>query len=195
MIGPRGRIREDAPDGELVRACAAGDERAWELLVHRFERLVFSIPRRAGLDQERAADVFQEVFATLLRHIERLEDPERVSAWLVTTAKRESWRVLRGVGRERGNPSMDAEDAPELESEGLSMFAMVEQIEEAALVRRLVGMLDDRCAYLITALFLAEVPPSYVEIAAKLDTSEGSVGPTRARCLKKLRALLLEAGL
>ncbi|HKP13543.1 MAG TPA: sigma factor, partial [Blastocatellia bacterium] len=81
-------------DEALVLACRRGDETAWETLVERFQRLVYTISRRAGLDEDAAADVFQNVFASLVERLDRIEQPDRIQAWLVTTAKRETWRAI-----------------------------------------------------------------------------------------------------
>src|SRR5690242_11091622 len=81
-------------DEALVLACRRGDEAAWETLVERFQRLIYTIARRAGLDEDAATDVFQNVFASLVERLDRIEQPDRIQAWLVTAAKRESWRAV-----------------------------------------------------------------------------------------------------
>src|SRR5262245_65885826 len=82
-------------DEALVLACRRGDASAWETLVGRYHRLVYAIPRRAGLDREQSADVCQRTFAVLVEKIDRIEQPARIGAWLATTAKRETWRISR----------------------------------------------------------------------------------------------------
>jgi DNA-directed RNA polymerase specialized sigma24 family protein len=79
-------------DEALVQACRSGDATAWAMLVDRYQRLVYSIARRAGLDQEESADVFQLVFATLVEHLGQIEQPALIGAWLVTTTRHEAWR-------------------------------------------------------------------------------------------------------
>src|SRR6267154_2045109 len=81
-------------DKQLLLACRRGDERAWESLVNRYQRLIYTIPRRAGLDHSQAADVFQEVFTTLFEKLNEIDQPERLQAWLVTTARRKTWRTI-----------------------------------------------------------------------------------------------------
>ncbi|MGB9178743.1 MAG: sigma-70 family RNA polymerase sigma factor, partial [Pyrinomonadaceae bacterium] len=81
-------------DKDLLLACKRGDERAWEALVKRYQRLIYAVPRRAGLDEDRAAEVFQEVFTTLFEKLDDIEQPERIHAWLVTTARRKTWRLI-----------------------------------------------------------------------------------------------------
>jgi RNA polymerase sigma factor (sigma-70 family) len=85
-------------DRELLRACGRNDESAWEEIVNRYQRLVYAIPRRAGMDEDLSAEVFQEVFTTLLEKLDDIEQPERLQAWIVTTARRKTWRIM---GRER----------------------------------------------------------------------------------------------
>ncbi|MDB5076880.1 MAG: putative polymerase sigma factor, partial [Chloroflexi bacterium] len=86
----------EVSDGALLLACRQNDQAAWVALIARYQRLIYSIPRRAGLNPEQAADVFQQVFATLVEHLDQIEHPDRIGPWLVTTARRETWRVSRG---------------------------------------------------------------------------------------------------
>src|SRR3712207_6003666 len=81
-------------DEQLLAGCRSGEEGAWEALVRRYQRLIYAVPRRAGLDEEAASEIFQEVFATLLESIDSIEQPSRLHAWLVTTAKRKTWRAV-----------------------------------------------------------------------------------------------------
>src|SRR5215216_1087313 len=85
----------DLTDEALVSACRRGDEAAWETLVKRYQRLIYSIPRRAGLDESSSAEVFQNVFTILVESLGRIKKPDRIQAWLVTTARRETWRFAR----------------------------------------------------------------------------------------------------
>ena len=184
-------------DEELLAGCRRGEESAWEALVARYQRLIYAIPRRAGLDEDAASEIFQDVFAALLESISTIEQPSRLQAWLVTTAKRKTWRA---VGRakslrpfaddpeEAGGEMYDIPDERVLPEEELS------RLEEQHLVRAALGELDERCRKLIQMLFYAAEPPPYSEIAAALGTSEGSIGPTRARCLKKLLGVLKKRG-
>lgn len=183
-------------DAALVRACRQGDPEAWEALVRRYQRLIYAIPRRAGLSDDLAAEVFQRVWVTLIEHLHRIEQPERIGAWLATTARRESWRQLR---RERVTTTLDAGDDDD-ETARLADSAplpdeVIERLERQQAVRRAVAGLDERCRSLLTMLFYRGEPPPYAEIAATLGVPEGSIGPTRARCLQKLRQALDVPGL
>ena len=184
-------------DEQLLAACRRGDEGAWEALVLRYQRLIYAIPRRAGLDEDAAAEIFQDVFTTLLESIENIEQPSRLQAWLVTTAKRKTWRAvgrtkaLRPFASEEGG---ETDEMYDLADEGLLPDEALTRLEEQHLVRAALGELGERCRKLLTMLFYQPEQPSYTEIAAALGTSEGSIGPTRARCLKKLLEGLKKKG-
>src|SRR6185503_3225366 len=81
-------------DKELLLSCRRGDESSWQALVDRYQRLIYAIPRRAGLNEDQAGEVFQEVFVTLFEKMNEINDPDRLHAWLVTTARRKTWRLL-----------------------------------------------------------------------------------------------------
>jgi RNA polymerase sigma factor (sigma-70 family) len=182
-------------DEQLLAACRRGDEGAWEALVLRYQRLIYAIPRRAGLDEDAAAEIFQDVFTSLLESIETIEQPLRLQAWLVTTAKRKTWRA---VGRARGLRSFSSEEGEgemyDLADESMLPDEALARLEEQHLVRAALEELEGRCRTLLQLLFYAPEPPPYSEIAATLGTSEVSIGPTRARCLKKLLDALKKKG-
>lgn len=171
----------------LVNACLRGDETAWSELVERYGRLVYSIPRRMGMVDADADDVFQNVFLLLYRHLGGLRDQSRVSSWLITTAYRECWRLGKHAGRavDRDERLIDGAPPPETE---------VTRLEQEHQVRQALRRLDDRCRDLLTALFLEPEPPSYVDIAARLQMPAGSIGPTRSRCFRKLEGRLRDLG-
>ncbi|HEX3557593.1 MAG TPA: sigma-70 family RNA polymerase sigma factor [Pyrinomonadaceae bacterium] len=184
-------------DEELLRACRRGDEAAWEALVRRYQRLVYAVPRRAGLDEDAAADVFQDVFATLLGSIESIEQPSRLHAWLVTTARRKTWLVIK---RTRSTLPLagdgeEEDEASSIPDKQLLPDEVLGQLEEQHLVRAALSELDERCRRLLEMLFYSAEPPPYSEIANALGTPEGSIGPTRARCLKKMLGALKQTGL
>lgn len=180
-------------DKQLLLSCRRGDETAWEALIHRYQRLIYAIPRRAGLDEEQSADVFQDVFVTLFEKLDEIDRPERLQAWLVTTARRKTWRVITKQKALREAPGhkesaerklMDLPDGAPPADEVLVLLEKQHQVRVA------VAALDERCGKLMKLLFYAPEPPSYSEIASKLGIPEGSIGPTRARCLEKLMRLL-----
>lgn len=182
-------------DEALVLACRRGDEQAWESLVKRYERLIYSIPRRAGLDESAAADVFQTVFAKLVENIDRIEQPDRIQAWLVTLARRESLRLAFSSGSTR-TASGDFEAEAEIDIPDKALLADQELIdlERQHRVRLAVDSLDKRCQQLVRLLFYRADPPAYSEVAALMGVTPGSIGPTRARCLQKLLRILEKEG-
>src|SRR5215210_4737156 len=96
-------------DAELLLACRRGDETAWDELVDRYQRLISTIPRRAGLGEEQTADVFQEVFLTLFEKLDEIREPERLRSWLVTTAKFKTWATVRS-GKDLYSPVATEEE-------------------------------------------------------------------------------------
>jgi RNA polymerase sigma factor (sigma-70 family) len=187
-------------DTTLIERCRQGDGQAWELLVERYQRLVYSIPRRAGLDNEQVADVFQQVFVALFENIHRLENPDRLAAWLATTARRESWRISRqqrttnAVTLPGARDEQDTSPLDMVPDTALLPDEQLEQLEQQHIIRQKVMTLDDRCRTLLTMLFYQADPPSYHDIASTLQMSVGSVGAIRARCLQKLRQSLEKVG-
>jgi RNA polymerase sigma factor (sigma-70 family) len=179
-------------DADLIAACREGDEHAWDALVARYERLVYTVPIRYGLSQAEADDVFQAVWTTLLRHLSSLKNPERVAAWLVTTAKRETWDRRRGAEHKR-TIAVDPETMPEPDPfwvEALTPEEIVMRYEQHQGLRQALQQLQERCRRLLNYLYNDASQPTYAEIAVRLKMSVGSIGPTRARCLEKLRELL-----
>jgi RNA polymerase sigma factor (sigma-70 family) len=184
----------DAPsDAELLALCKAGQAHGWRLLVQRYQRLVYAVARRAGLDEHAAADVFQTVFSRLLQALPKIQQPDRLRAWIVTTAKREVLLQLRRGQRTvsltpatEGDPDA-ADDAPLPEQ-------AIDDLQQMHLLRLAMAQLDARCHGLLTLLFADEEDRlPYEHIAIRLDMPAGSIGPTRARCLGKLRTLLARA--
>lgn len=188
---------EELTDAELAERCRGGQAAAWAALVRRFQRLIYTVPRRAGLADEQAADVFQTCFARLHEHLHRIDDLSRVRAWLVTTAKRETLRLLeegRRMPRAEPVPAGGGEEAvdplEELPDPDPLPEARLEEWQEMSRLREAVDRLDPRTRQFVELLFLQDEPLPYGEIATRLGIAEGSIGPTRARALAKLRKLL-----
>jgi RNA polymerase sigma factor (sigma-70 family) len=183
-------------DRALVRACLKGDRRSWEALVQRYERLIYSIPRRAGMSPDDAADVFQTVCLRLFQNLEGLRDVDRIAGWLRTTASREVWRVQKKSARDQPWSALSdgdegSGDASERLVDPSAMpQQLIERSEEEQQLWETLLTLGERCRQLLTLLYYAEEQPSYAEIAASLKMPEGSIGPTRARCLTQLRKKL-----
>lgn len=178
-VRPAGAARRAGRERELLAGCRDGDPRAWEHLLDDYERLVFSIPLRYGLSREEAADISQVVFTTLLQSLDAIQDEERLGAWLATVARRQSWRALERSKREVFDAHLPEPVAPDPTEE----WGRLEWLYDGLLA------LEPRCRDLLVALYLAG-PVSYDEVSRRLGRPIGSIGPTRARCLERLRAVL-----
>lgn len=177
-------------DAALIARCKAGDGPAWEALANRYQRLVYAIVMRMQFDEHSAADVFQTVFLRLLDHLPRLSDPDRLQAWIVTTAKRESLLQRKRAGRTVSlTPRVD-DEAIDVADDALLPQDLLESLQEQSLVREAMEMIDLRCRELLSLLYTDDDKAAYEEIAQQLGIAIGSIGPTRARCLEKLRKLL-----
>jgi len=177
--------------GQLVRGAAGGDEVAWRGLVERFSGLVWAVARAYRLTHADAADVYQTTWLRLAEHIRRIDHPDRVGAWLATAARRECLQSLRSTARTTPTDDMDRLDASPAvgnptEETVLAAEQEREDADRAAVVWRALGRLSARCRELLRVL-MASPPPSYAEVAAALVLPLGSIGPTRARCLQRLR--------
>ena len=188
---------EHESDAALAARCNRGDSSAWEVLVKRYQRLVYAIVRRIGLDEHAAADVFQTVFTRLLEHLPKLTQQDRLQAWIVTTAKREALlqrsRGLRTVSMTRETEEGDV-DAGEWDvaDDALLPEDAIEALQSQNQVREGLDRLDKRCRDLLTLLYGdADEAVAYDDIAIRLDMPVGSIGPTRSRCLGKLRKLVV----
>jgi RNA polymerase sigma factor (sigma-70 family) len=183
----------ESSDEQLIAGCRDGDSAAWDALVSRYERLVYTIPIRYGLTPAEVDDVFQSTWFRLLKNLPDLRQPDRVGAWLVTTARRECWETRRGLDHKRTVES-DTESLLANESgDDSTPEEIVAQYRRDQAVREAVESLDERCRRLLWHLYYDATIPSYAAIADKLKTPIGSVGPMRARCLKKLREILDES--
>jgi RNA polymerase sigma factor (sigma-70 family) len=172
---------------DLVSRATDGDPLAWDQLVEDLTGLLWSVARSHGLDAADAADVVQTTWLRLAENLHRLRDPERVTAWLATTARRESLRLLRGshrnvpAGVEVGNEAITT-DRPE---------DPLLRAEQDALLWGAFATLPTLCRSLLRVL-MADPAPSYAEVSAALDMPVGSIGPRRARCLQRLRTVFTD---
>ena len=175
-------------DRELIRGCKRGERRAWERVMDRYGRLVFSIPRSYGLAREDAADVSQLTFAILIQSLDSLTEESNLKAWLATVARRHTWRAMEKTRRERPGREDDLADTPWL----LGDEKPSERWELIDWLDRGMSGISEPCQKLLKALYLDEGEPSYAEISQRLDMPVGSIGPSRARCLQRLRLAMGE---
>jgi len=172
---------------ELLERCRQGDAGAWNQVVELYAKLVHSIPRRYGLPTADCDDVVQTTFVALVTALGRGDQIDRVVPWLATVAHRESWRIGRSRSR--------ALDLADFESVAEPNPDVLRGGEDEQAVREALGMLGASCRDLLTALFSVSGEPHYPTIAAQLGMPVGSIGPTRARCLEKLAAILANSGI
>jgi RNA polymerase sigma factor (sigma-70 family) len=183
-------------NAELLQRCRTGDGYAWQLIVRRYGRLVHSVPVRYGLSRNEAEDVGQEVFWALAQQIERIEEPERLGGWLLTTARRISWRLMQQRRQEQPDAMVDIADNETLVGKLLGPMPMPTYAELLAgwdrqeALQAGLARLGGRCRELLKLIFLDAAEPSYDEISALLGMPKGSIGPTRNRCLAQLRDIL-----
>jgi len=173
----------------LLGDAANGDHRAWESLVDRLSPLLWSVARGYRLSQPDAEDVIHTAWMRLLERLDRIEDPARVGSWLATTVRHECLRLLRRQGRIvlTGEAELDsgASDQPTPE-------AALLRAERSTLLAHAFAQLPQRCQQLLRML---AVRASYEEVAGALDMPVGAIGPTRGRCLQRLRQRLAAGGI
>jgi RNA polymerase sigma factor (sigma-70 family) len=181
-------------DHQLIAGCLAGKHESWKTLISRYQRLIYSIPLKNRLSPDDAADVFQAVCLKLFERLSTLRDQERLSSWLFTTTTRECWRISARNRREnQTSASIDAEgdDAiQELPSNEILADEAWEALQRQHAVSQSIEELPERCRDLLKMLFYQPDEPSYADIARRMEMPVSSIGPTRARCLEKLRKLL-----
>lgn len=163
-----------------------GETRAMDELVRLMTPLLWHVVRAYGLDRALAEDVVQTTWLTLVRRHESITEPQAVSGWLTMVARREAWRV--GKLQRRADPTEAESLEPHLPAqESAEQTATVD--DESRRLWRAVAQLNDRCQRLLRIVAFDE-RPDYARIAHDMGMPIGSIGPTRQRCLGKLRALL-----
>jgi RNA polymerase sigma factor (sigma-70 family) len=172
---------EDAPSelSTLVDRCLGGDRQAWTEIIDRYERLIYSVARAHLRASALADDVFQEVCLELYRRLDTLRDPQALPAWLITITRRKAVRALD----ERSDWS-----GPDL-AEAAATDAALASFERRFWLEEAMAGLPERCRLLVELLYFDPDQPTYAEVAQRLGMPADSIGPTRARCLGKLRAL------
>lgn len=188
------KVEQQQPNtvSDLLARADAGDQVAWNSIVDRYTNLLWSVGRAHRLDTADAGDVVQTTWLRLVENLGKIQDPERLPGWLVTTARRECLRILRRSGREIVGGADDAaleiidELAPALDARLLTE-------ERDAALWTCFERLSARCQHLLRVLMAAD-PPAYAEVSEALGMPIGSIGPTRMRCVDRLRQLVHEAG-
>jgi RNA polymerase sigma factor (sigma-70 family) len=176
---------------ELVDAARNADQGAYEELVGRYERYVWSVVRRYRLGDADAHDAVQNTWLRLVENLDRVRDPEHLGGWLATTAARECLRTLRGSERETCASDATLAERPDVRA---APEAQVVEESMAVLLWQQVDALPARGRTLLR-LLLGHEPPAYAEVSRLTGMPLGSIGPTRGRYLDKLRRNLETAGL
>ena len=179
-------------DDALIEACREGDQAAWDALVDKYSRLVYSIPARYQLPPEEAADVFQGVWLDLYRDLHGLQNSGALRSWLLTATSRRCLLHKRKVQRTITSDSAEGGAVPD---PGPDPLAIQQGVERRHLLDLAISRLPDRCARLVRILFFEQPPVPYAEAARRLGLAEGSIGFIRGRCLEKLRKNLQDLGI
>jgi RNA polymerase sigma factor (sigma-70 family) len=178
-------------DRALVRRCLRGDEPAWETLVRRYRRLIYSIPVAYRIPAGEADEIFQRVAVKLFEGLEKLRSAEALPAWLSVTTRRECQAFLRSS--RRFSPIEETSD-PELAEDPPDVTRAIDQVRLEHTLGLALERLDGTCRDLLAAMYIEDPTPSYQEIAVRLGRPVGSLGPTRSRCLGKLRKIYRQLG-
>jgi RNA polymerase sigma factor (sigma-70 family) len=185
-LGPRN-------DRELVAACLSGDEQAWSELIDRYNRLIFSIPLKQGLNRDEAADIFQAVCLDLVAELPRLRDPQALPAWLIQTTLHKVSKWRRRNDRYVPDEGTHTENAPAPEAD--MPDALIREVQQSQALRDAVAALSDRCQRMVQMLFFETPARPYKDVASALGVATGSIGFLRSRCLDRLRSALEGIGL
>ncbi|PSL03713.1 RNA polymerase sigma factor (sigma-70 family) [Haloactinopolyspora alba] len=178
----------DPSTSELVKQAADGVQDAWDRLVEQHSALVWTVVRSHQLRTGDAEDAFQATWLRLLENVDRIDRPDRLAGWLVTTARRECLRVLRRTDRERPDVAVEEHAGADTGTPG-PVDALLTR-EDHVEVRRAFDQLSARCQNVLRLTVAAPEQDAYEDVADALGMPVGSIGPTRKRCLQHLRRLL-----
>ena len=180
-MSDREGMEQTQTHGELLTRARNGDQQAWNDLVDRMSPLVWSVTRSFRLDHATATDVAQTVWLKVIENIDRIADPERLPGWIATTVRREAIKV--SGQQKKVVPSEFEYDLADLNT---SVESTVVDLEEHESVRAAFNTLSEDDQQLLR-LMVVEPPLSYEEIAEITGRPVGSLGPTRARALGRLK--------
>lgn len=185
--------RDSRTDHELVAACLSGDQTAWHDLIDRYNRLIFSVALKLGLDRDEATDIFQSVCLDLVAELPQLRDPQALPAWLIQVTRR---KVIKAKRKSERYVPDDSGRADVLAAPDADMpDSFLRDVQKTQSLRDAVDGLSARCRQMITMLFFEDTPRPYREVAAEIGVATGSIGFLRSRCLDRLRSALERIGL
>lgn len=180
-----------AEDEKLVQDCLNGDEKAWNRLIDKYKRLIYSVPVKYGLSPDDAADVFQNVCVDLFTNLAKLRKIESIRSWLITVATHKCFHHKR---HQRQDVELDAMEQEMAEELAPAPPQVMQEVQEEQAVRDAILRLSPRCADLVKMLFFEQPPLPYTEVAQRLGLATGSIGFIRGRCLNRLQKILAELG-
>jgi RNA polymerase sigma factor (sigma-70 family) len=180
-----------AEDEKLVQDCLNGDEKAWNRLVDKYKRLIYSVPVKYRLSPDDAADVFQNVCVDLFTNLAKLRKIESIRSWLITVATHKCFHHKR---HQRQDVELDAMEQEMAEELAPAAPQVMQEVQEEQAVRDAILRLSPRCADLVKMLFFEQPPLPYTEVAQRLGLATGSIGFIRGRCLNRLQKILAELG-
>ena len=169
-------------------AVIQGEHEAWKELVFRYSSLIYSVAKRAGLSSDDAEDCMQHTWLKLYDHRHKIKEPNKLPGWLITTTTRRAYRMLKHQHKTQVDIDENRPANKSLPDEELIRFERYAQLEAA------LEKLDPRCQKIVHFFFNSPHDQTYQDIARKLGISPNSLGPTKMRCLKKLREILIEMG-
>lgn len=180
-----------AEDERLVQACINGDEKAWNALIDKYKRLIYSVPVKYNMEPHDAADIFQNVCVELFTSLPKLRKIKSLPSWLITVATHKCFHMNK---RTRHEVELDG-----MEEDATNAFATMpaetlQEIQQEQMVRDAIQKLSPRCAEMVRMLFLQDPPVPYNELARSLGLATGSIGFIRGRCLARLQKILTEMG-
>jgi RNA polymerase sigma factor (sigma-70 family) len=179
-----------AEDEKLVQACLAGDERAWNTLIDKYKRLIYSVPVKYGFSPDDAGDIFQNVCIDLFTNLAKVRKIESLRSWLITVATHKCFHSRKQHKQDVELDAMEQEVAEEI----AAAPQVMQEVQEEQAVRDAIERLTPRCARLVKMLFYEHPPVPYNEVAQKLGLATGSIGFIRGRCLNRLQKILAELG-
>ena len=179
-----------AEDERLVQECLSGDEKAWNTLIDKYKRLIYSVPVKYGFSPDDAGDIFQNVCVDLFTNLSKVRKIESLRSWLITVATHKCFHWKK---QQSGEVELDAMEQ-ELAEEIAAAPMVLQEVQEEQAVRDAILRLTPRCAELVKMLFYEQPPVPYNEVAQKLGLATGSIGFIRGRCLNRLQKILAELG-
>lgn len=180
-----------AEDEQLVQGCLNGDEKAWNRLIDKYKRLIYSVPVKYGLSPDDAADIFQNVCVDLFTNLSKLRKVESIRSWLITVATHKCFHHKK---QQRKDVELDAMEQEVAEEIAPAAPQVLQEVQEEQAVRDAIQRLSPRCAELVRMLFFEQPPLPYTEVAQRLGLATGSIGFIRGRCLNRLQKILGELG-